>query len=50
VPVPLTDRRRRSLAIKWIIRAARARKGKPMHLKLYEEIVDATAGQVRMCW
>ena len=47
VPVPLGERRRRSLAIKWIIGAARSRKGKPMSVKLFEEINDALAGEVR---
>ena len=44
--MPLTERRKRSLAIKWIIAAARARKGKPMSVKLYEEITDALSGEV----
>ncbi len=42
----LTDRRKRSMAIKWIIAAARARKGKPMCQKLYEEISDAVSSEV----
>ena len=41
IPVPLSPRRRRSMAVKWIIAAARARKGKPMHLRLADELAEA---------
>ena len=30
-----------ALAIRWILEAARAKKGKPMHVKLAEELMDA---------
>lgn len=41
VPLPLPEKRRNSLAIKWLISAARGRKGKPMAERLYLEIMDA---------
>ena len=42
VPVPVPPRRRVSLAIRWIIQAARARKGAPMYQKLAEELILAS--------
>jgi small subunit ribosomal protein S7 len=47
VPIAVGERKQRSLAIKWLINAARARKGKPMHVKLFEELSDAAKGEVR---
>jgi len=41
VPVEVPPRRKRFLAFKWIIEAARNRKGKPMEVKLAEEIISA---------
>ncbi len=41
VPVEVRPNRRQSLAIRWILEAARAKKGKPMHRKLAEELIDA---------
>jgi small subunit ribosomal protein S7 len=41
VPVPVNKDRQRSLAIRWIIQATRAKKGKPMHLRLAEELLAA---------
>src|SRR3989338_1521711 len=41
VPVEVKSNRRQSLAIRWILEAARAKKGKTMHKKLAEELVDA---------
>jgi small subunit ribosomal protein S7 len=41
VPGALTMKRRQALAIKWIVAAARKRKGKPMEERLYTEIMDA---------
>ena len=46
VPTPLTDRRSNSLAMKWIIQAARDKKGKPMEEKLFAEIMDAYKNEV----
>ena len=42
VPVEVKGERRMSLALRWIIGAARSKKGKPMHEKLGEEILAAS--------
>jgi len=41
VPIEVQEPRRTSLAIRWIVAAARAKKGKPMKVKLAEEIMAA---------
>ena len=41
VPVEVRDERREALAMRWIILAARARKGKGMHARLADELLDA---------
>ena len=41
VPMEVMEPRRTSLAMKWIITAARAKKGKPMSERLGEELMDA---------
>ncbi len=41
VPIEVQEPRRTSLALRWIVAAARARKGKPMKVKLAEEIMNA---------
>jgi small subunit ribosomal protein S7 len=41
VPVEVPRNRAQALAIRWILLAARGRKGKPMHIKLAAELVDA---------
>lgn len=41
VPREVKGDRRISLAMRWIIQAARAKKGKPMKEKLAQEIIDA---------
>ena len=41
VPVEVTSSRKNSLAIRWILTAARKRDGKSMALKLASEIMDA---------
>jgi small subunit ribosomal protein S7 len=41
VPMPVNSRRQQSLAIRWIIQAAREKKGRAMAQKLASEIVDA---------
>ncbi len=41
VPIEVQEPRRTSLAIRWIVAAARAKKGKPMKVKLAEEIMNA---------
>ncbi|MBM3256112.1 MAG: 30S ribosomal protein S7 [Candidatus Moranbacteria bacterium] len=41
VPIPVMGARRTTLAIRWILAATRARKGKPMAEKLATELVEA---------
>lgn len=41
VPVEVRPIRRNTLAMRWIINAARKRTGKPMYLKLYLELAEA---------
>uniref|UniRef100_A0A7C5VKX4 Small ribosomal subunit protein uS7 n=1 Tax=Fervidobacterium thailandense TaxID=1008305 RepID=A0A7C5VKX4_9BACT len=41
VPVEVQEPRRTSLAIRWIVEAARSRRGKPMKEKLAEELLNA---------
>ncbi|MCA9284866.1 MAG: 30S ribosomal protein S7 [Phycisphaerales bacterium] len=41
VPMQLNKRRQQSLTFRWIIDAARSEKGKPMHLRLAKELMDA---------
>ena len=45
VPVEVNRKRQLSLAIRWILAATRGRKGKPMHQKLADELVDAYNNQ-----
>jgi small subunit ribosomal protein S7 len=42
VPIEVSKERRLSLALRWIIDAARSQKGKPMRKKLFEELVSAS--------
>src|SRR3989344_9667033 len=44
VPIPLRHDRSEALALRWIVHSARNRKGKPMQVKLYEEIKNAYDG------
>jgi small subunit ribosomal protein S7 len=41
VPMPVNSKRSQSLAIRWILDASRAKKGKPMAHRLATELVDA---------
>jgi len=41
VPVPVTPRRQQALAFRWILDGARGRKGRPMHIRLADELCDA---------
>lgn len=41
VPLEVVEPRRTTLGMRWLIHAARQRQGKPMHLKLAEEIMAA---------
>ncbi len=45
VPREVRPERRRSLAFRWIVSAARAKKGKPMALKLADELMAAAKGE-----
>jgi len=45
VPMPVNPKRSQALAIRWIIDAARAKKGRPMKERLASELVDAFQGQ-----
>lgn len=41
VPMEVNKKRQQALAVRWVIQAARARKGKPMSVRLAEELGDA---------
>lgn len=45
VPREVRAERRNFLSMKWIIEAARSKKGQPMHLKLAEEIINASKNE-----
>jgi len=45
VPMSVSKRRQQSLAFRWIIEASRDEKGKPMHLRLAKELMDASKGE-----
>lgn len=45
VPVEVTPRRQQALSIRWILTAARGRKGMPMSQKLALELLEASAEQ-----
>ena len=45
VPVEVNPRRQQALSIRWILTAARSRKGVPMAHKLALELLDASADQ-----
>lgn len=45
VPVEVNPKRRQALAFRWIINAARSKKGRPMADKLAEEFVLASTNQ-----
>jgi len=45
VPVPIMEKRRMSLAVKWIVNSAKKRGGKSMSLKLKDEILLAQKNQ-----
>jgi len=44
VPVPLKHERSEALAVRWIVGAARSKRGKPMLEKLHEELKSAYEG------
>jgi small subunit ribosomal protein S7 len=41
VPVEVGKKRQQSLAFRWILEAARAKKGRPMSARLADELIDA---------
>lgn len=45
VPMQVNPKRQQSLAIRWIIEAARAKTGKPMSERLASELIDAFNGR-----
>lgn len=45
VPREVRPERRRSLALRWIITAARSKKGKPMAVKLADELISASKNE-----
>jgi small subunit ribosomal protein S7 len=45
VPVDIRAERRTSLAMRWLVRSARARRGRSMAEKLAGELLDAAGGQ-----
>ncbi|MGB0757028.1 MAG: 30S ribosomal protein S7 [Patescibacteria group bacterium] len=45
VPVPVTGDRKFALAFRWVIAAAKARKGKPMDIKLADELHAALSNE-----
>jgi len=45
VPVEVRSERRLSLAMRWIITAARSRSGRPISEKLFQELLEASRGQ-----
>jgi small subunit ribosomal protein S7 len=45
VPVPVPQKRKVSLAYRWILGAARNKKGRPMHQKLADELYNCYRGE-----
>jgi small subunit ribosomal protein S7 len=45
VPREVRPERKLSLSMKWIIEAARSKKGKPIHVKLADEIISASKNE-----
>lgn len=45
IPVPVRGGRRHALAFRWLLAAARGKKGKPMAEKLSEELIQASQGE-----
>ena len=41
VPTPVNHKRQQTLAIRWLLEAIRAKKGRPMHLSLSDELMAA---------
>lgn len=45
VPMQVNRRRQQSLAFRWLINSVRGERGKPMHLRLSRELMDAAKGE-----
>ncbi len=45
VPMKVNKKRAVSLSMRWIVQAARSKKGKAMHEKLFEEILNASKNE-----
>jgi small subunit ribosomal protein S7 len=45
VPMEVPQKRQMSLSFRWLIQAARKKKGRPMHLRLADEIAAAYKGE-----
>lgn len=45
VPMPVRGDRKMALSMRWLLEAARNKKGKPMKQKLAEEIIEASKGE-----
>jgi len=45
IPFPVPEFRRKTLAYRWIIGGAKAKKGRPMAEKLAQELIDASKGE-----
>jgi len=41
VPTPVNAKRQQTLAIRWLLEAVRSKKGRPTHLRLAEELMNA---------
>jgi small subunit ribosomal protein S7 len=45
VPVEIRPERRQALSLKWVVLAAKGKKGQPMHIKLADEIIAASKNE-----
>ena len=45
VPMQVKPKRKQALAFRWILNAARSERGKPMHMRLGKELMDAYHGE-----
>lgn len=45
VPMPVNRKRQQSLSFRWIIEAARSEKGRPMAMRLSDELYNAAKGE-----
>lgn len=41
VPMPVEKARQQTLALRWVLAAIREKKGRPMHIRLADELMDA---------